>query len=84
MHVMTMTGRSARLKWGYYEAAELGPWSLVGHTHGGGTLTATIVSSDALRVTQAPLTFVHPNGTWEWPILTLQITNHALTAEVGS
>ncbi len=78
-----MTGPSAVVKWGYRDAAVLGPWSVTGHAAGGGSLTATIVSSDTFRVTQAPLTFVHPNGKWTYPILDLQITDRTLTALLG-
>jgi hypothetical protein len=83
MEALTMTGSSAVLKWGYREAAVLGAWSMTGHTAGGGSLTATVISSDTFRVTQTPLTFVHPNGKWTYPVLDLQITDHTLTALLG-
>jgi len=83
MNELSMTGTAAVVKWGYREAAVIGSWSLTGHAGGGGSLTATILSSDAFRVTQAPLTFVHPNGKWTWPIVNLQITDHTLNAELG-
>ena len=78
-----ITGATAVVKWGYREAAVLGSWSVKGHTQGGGSLTADVVSSDAFRVTQTPLTFVHPNGRWQWLILDLQITDRTLTALLG-
>lgn len=83
MNTMTMTGMSASVKWGRRDAVIVGAWSMTGHPEGGGTLTASVVSSDAFRVTQAPLTFVHPNGTWAWPVLSLQITGNTLTALLG-
>jgi len=83
MNELTMSGATATVKWGYRDAAVVGSWSIRGHAQGGGSLTAKIISSDAFRVTQAPLTFVHPNGKWTWPVLTMQITDHTLNAELG-
>ena len=82
---MTITGPQAQLRWGYYQAAQLGSWSVEAGP-GGGTLTATVVSQDAFRVSQRPLTFVvtRPKGVvWRWPIQTLQIAGTTLTASIG-
>lgn len=79
-----MKGVAASIGWGYHHAATLGPWNL--SDAGGGQLTAEIVSADAFRVSQQPLTFLvpRPNGQpRRWPITSLQIADSTLTAVVG-
>ncbi len=81
--IESITGYAGTLKWGSREAASLGPWSISAVPGGGQSLTAKVLSSDTYRVTQAPLTFVHPNGRWTWPVLTLQISGSTLSASLG-
>ncbi len=84
MHTIVMKGATARLQWGYYPAAELAAWSVSADPSGGGTLTATVIQSDALRVAQQPLTLVvpRPQGSWRWSVASLQIAGTSLTATV--
>jgi hypothetical protein len=48
-------------------------------------VSATVVSSDAFRVSQRPLAFIvpHADGEWQWPITTLQIEGASLNAALG-
>lgn len=75
--MVTITGQSAEVRWGYYTAATLGPWSVVN-----GTLTATVVNADAYRVSQHPLVFVviRTKGVWTWPMTSVQIAGQTLSA----
>lgn len=84
MPSFSLSGREAALFWGYQQAASLGPWTV---TADGSecSLSATVVSEDAFRVRQSPLTFrvSRQTGRWTWPILTLHIAGGALTARLG-
>lgn len=82
---MTVRGLDARLQWGYYAAGTLGAWSVTTAEDGRVTLTATVVSTDAFRVSQRPLVFVapHARGVWSWPILELQVSGATLSARLG-
>lgn len=80
MHTITFRGPAAELRWSYYVAATLGPWSIDGTT-----LTATVVELDTLRASQQPLTFVVPRTqgeSWRWSIETLQLAGTSLTATI--
>lgn len=82
---VTFKGPSGEVRWAYHGAATLGPWTVVAEPTGG-TLTASLVSHDAFRVTQRPLTFVvpRPQGrSWRWPIESLQIAGDTVTARLG-
>lgn len=83
-NAIVFKGPAATLKWAYHEAASLGSWTIVSDQSGGGTLTATVIQMDALRVAQQPLTFVvqRPGAqTWRWLVqVPLQITGTSLTA----
>lgn len=87
MNRVTITGHEAEV-WLVYPAplaAKLGSWSLTAEP-AGGTLIAKVVSHDAFKVSQQPLTFVVPRPSghqWRWPIKSLQMSAHTLTAEVG-
>lgn len=80
MNTITWRGPSGQVRWAYYTAAELAAWEV-----SGSTLTATVVSHDALRIQQQPLTFVVPRstGSWVWSIQSLQMTGTSLTATVS-
>lgn len=82
---MTITGVTASLKWGYYLAGTLGAWTVTKTDAGTWTLAATVVSTDAGRIAQRPLTFVapHQGGAWRWPVTELAIADGALTATLG-
>lgn len=83
MNHIAIRGTEAVIRYGYYQAASLGSWTLSweGAT---GNLTGTVKHSDAFRVSQQPLTFVvqRPTCTWEWPIESLQIVDTQLSAVV--
>lgn len=75
-------GPAGAVKWGYHLAASVGKWTVVSD-RSGTNLTATVVSHDAFKVSQRPLTFVvdRPRGhSWQWSIKTLQIAGETLTA----
>ena len=85
MNTMTISGVKGSLKRSYQDAATLGAWT-VSTAEGVRTLSATIVKSDAFRVSQRPLRFVasHQHGSWAWPIVgELQIQGASLTAVLG-
>lgn len=84
MNHVSMKGLSGAVRWAYHCAATVGPWTLVTDPTGS-TLTAQVVSHDAFKVSQQPLTFVvaRPNGQWIWPIESLQIAGSTLTARLG-
>lgn len=84
-HKWTITGASAELRWSYYAAAALGPWTIVAEPKGT-TVTAQVMNQDAYRCSQQPLAFVVPraNGhVWKWPVQSLQIAGGSLTATLG-
>lgn len=80
----TMRGHGGEVRWGYHIASTLKSWTLAAEP-AGGTLTAEVVSHDAYRVSQQPLTFVvpRPHGQWSWPVQSLQITGTSLRATLG-
>ena len=81
----TIEGIEGELRWGYFQGAALGAWSLTLNPTGG-HLTAKVVWSDASRVTQHPLTFrvVRQKGpALEWPVESLQIVDGTLSARLG-
>lgn len=57
-NVVAVRGQSATVKWGYHRACELASWSFAGSGIAGGTVTATVVSRDAFKLSQDPLTLV--------------------------
>lgn len=77
---LEIRGDAGQLRWSYHVAALLGSWTLVDHV-----LTAKVLTSDALRVSQRPLTFLvpRPGRPWVWPLDSLQIADGTLTATVG-
>jgi hypothetical protein len=81
-NAFVVKGETAELKWGYRQAAVLSSWQITG-----GTATATVVSADAFRVAQQPLTLAiqSPGGhTWSWPVESLQIDGDRVTARLGA
>lgn len=88
MTSIDISGEAAEVRWAWHQAAALGAWTIAAQGDGL-QVTATIVSADEFRVSQAPLTFAVPRGeqpAWTWPIEpnTLQITGSTLTARLGS
>jgi hypothetical protein len=82
---MTITGLVAEVWWGYHKAASLGSWSF-SRTRGqaGGALTATVIDSDAFKLTQSPLTVVIPAKpqAWRWALSEVEVSGSTLTATV--
>jgi len=81
MNKVTMRGRAGEVRWAYHRAAEVKQWELFGST-----LTATLVTADAYRLAQNPLTFVVPrsNGAWSWPLENVQVDGQSFSATVGA
>lgn len=81
---LIVTGVRASVRWGYHAAATVTAWTVT-RDDSGWVLTATLVTSDAFRLSQQPLTFEapHAHGVWTWPIQTLQIAGAALQARLG-
>ena len=71
-----LRGEAAQIRWGHYCAATLGAWTLED-----AALTATIERLDTFRVTQRPLVLVV--GTERWPLESVEITDHRVTARVS-
>jgi hypothetical protein len=81
---MTITGVEGELRQGYFVAATLGAWSFVG-TKEGGTVTGSVLTSNAFRLEQPGISVVVPvgKGNIRWPIQAMQIANGTLSATVG-
>jgi hypothetical protein len=83
-NAIALKGAAAEVVWGYHSAVTLKNWTMTpGKT--GVSVTADVVSVDAFRASQQPLTFVvhRPQATWKWPVHTLQIAGTSLTATLG-
>lgn len=78
----SITGTSAVIRWGYRDAAVVSSWSAP--ISKDTTVTGTVSSVDAFRVSQRPLTFVvtRESGDWRWPITSLQIDGLTFRATV--
>lgn len=82
---VTLNGADGSLRWGYHHAAALGAYTVTKIDALSWSLTATVLSSDAFRVSRRPLVFVapHEKGSWKWPIVSLQIEGAQLSAVLG-
>lgn len=80
-----LTGVVGRIAWHYYTAAALNGYSVAPTKRGEWSLTATVVLSDAFKLSQRPLTFVakHAKGEWRFPVLSFDLRDHNLTARLG-
>ena len=78
-----ISGVVGQIKWHHYVAAAVNNYA-VGHADGTWRLRATVVLSDAFKLSQRPLTFVapHAKGEWRWPIETFEIAGGAMTGEL--
>lgn len=82
---VTVGGPAGIVRWGYHCAASLGRWTVT-QDESGHQLTAEVVSADAFKVSQRPLTFVvdrQAGAAWRWPVVSLQVTGQTLTASLG-
>lgn len=82
---MVIKGVTGELRWSYLTAASFGPYRLDTHADGTARLTARVVSVDAFRATQAPLSAVLWVGkvTQKRVVTDLQIVGESLTAALG-
>ena len=74
------------IKWSYQLAATIRPWTLTKEDDGRYTLSGTVVESNAVRLSQQPLTFVAPvkGAAWRFPVIgELQISGVLLNAILG-
>lgn len=82
----SVRGVVGQVKWSYYIAAAINGYTV---TREGSqwSLSATVVLSDAFKLSQKPLMFVapHQHGEWRWPITDLQLNKESgqLTAQLG-
>lgn len=83
-----MTGGSIKgvvglVKWSYYTAAAINGYTVT-RSESVWTLQASVVASDAFKLSQRPLVFVapHAKGEWRWPIESLYIVDGTLTARL--
>jgi hypothetical protein len=83
-HAIRITGKLGVIRWGFHEAATVGPWTIQNDA-AGVALTAPVTASDPFRLTQAPLSFQAAvgAGTWRWPVESLTILDGTLTARLG-
>lgn len=81
---MTVTGQQGSLRYGYYVAADIGPWSVTRDEHGF-VLIAKAKKTDTFRLSQRPLVFVvqRPKVVLRWPVIELQITGAECSARLG-
>ena len=83
-----LSGVVGHIKWHYYTAAQIEGYAVSRSQDGRiWSLVATVVLSDAFKMSQRPLTFVakHAKGEWRFAIesLTLNRDTHQLTARLG-
>lgn len=80
----SITGVVGRVKWAYYDAALIEGYA-VARTAEEWSLRATVVMSDAFKMSQRPLVFVapHQHGEWRWPILSHELKQGTLSARLG-
>jgi hypothetical protein len=72
------------IRWAYHVAAAIRDYQVT-RTGTAWALTGRVVSSDAFKLQQRPLTFVAPHkyGEWRWPIETLALVDGQVTAQLG-
>lgn len=82
---LVLKGVVGQIKWSYYVAAAINGYTVsrVGEQW---KLTATVVASDAFKLSQTPLLFValHERGDWRWPIVGYELTQGMLTAQLDA
>jgi hypothetical protein len=83
-----ISGVVGAVRWGYYTAAVIEGYTVMGRGPKGAlrwSLTARMVQADAFKLSQRPLVFValHAQGSWRWPIVTWTRVGDELRAELG-
>jgi hypothetical protein len=83
-HSLTLHGGAGSLLWGYRVAVELKFWHIM-KLDGAWWLTGTIARVDKFQARQAPLLFTAPRdkGFWAWPIVSLDLGDTNLRAQLG-
>ena len=81
----SITGVVGKVMWSYFNCAAINGYTVT-RVGTAWTLRATVVLSDAFKLSQTPLTFVAPtqHGEWRWPIVEFDISNGQLTAQLGA
>lgn len=82
----SIRGVVGQIKWAYYNAAAVNGYTVARSPEGQWSLRATIVMSDAFKLSQRPLVFVapHEKGEWRWPIESFDVgPNQTLVATLG-
>lgn len=79
---LSLRGATGSIRWGYHVAAQLRDWTVTPSKDKPWALRASIVTSDAFKVQQRPLTFATKVGVEELAlsIQSLQINGTTLTA----
>jgi hypothetical protein len=80
----SITGVVGQIKWSYYVAAAINGYT-VERIADQWKLRATVVLSDAFKLSQRPLMFVAPfqQGEWRFPIVSCDVHDGQLTATLG-
>lgn len=82
---VAIRGVVGQIKWAFYVAAAINGYTVTREAEQW-TLRATVVSSDAFKLSKRPLLFVapHAQGEWVWPIQSFQIESGLLRAALGA
>lgn len=81
---MQVRGATGEIRWAYLPAVVFGPWRLETEP-GGASLQGQVVSRDAFREAQEPLTAVLHIGrqTLVYPVTSLHVDGGQLSAQLG-
>lgn len=80
MNKIVMKGTAASIRWSYHLAAALGAWTIEGDY-----LSARLLSHDAFKLSQQPLTFVVTranNKPWVYALDGLTVLDGQITATI--
>jgi len=83
--MLKMAGQSGQIRYGFYEAAAIGPWQLDAESDGRATIRARVVVANAYYLTQRPLCLVlsRANITWQWRDVAPSISGHTMSLSVA-
>lgn len=82
---LRITGPDAEIRWSYHTAARLASYTFTGEGMTA-TVTATVVSGDAFKLSQPDLTFriLRPSGPpWSYAVQSLHIAGSTVTLTVS-
>lgn len=86
MNAIVLRGVAAEVRWGYHKAATLAAWSIEHTSDGGGIVSAAVISTNPVQLSQTPLSFIvkRPNGKqWIWPVMSSECADGTFTATLG-